>query len=287
MTEHSPAFAVDAARLLAAIGQAVVVFDLANVVTHWNPAAEVMCGWTADEAVGRDVRTLIVPDELEQSTESILDTLRAGQSWVGSFTVQRKDRSSVRAQYTSSPMFDDDGAVMAIVAVAIPLDAAVRPLLEHSTDAVVVVGSDALVHFASPSVARIFGWSAHQVVGKPAAALVHPDDEPLLKAALDPSGNSVLSTRLELRVRARNGAWRWAEASVTDLRGDPAVRGTVLNLRDVTERRAARERLTHISLHDPLTGLPNRSLMVDRIQHSHTRRGQAGALLLVDLDGLK
>lgn len=287
VTGERPDLVLDARRLLAAIGQAVIVFDPANVITHWNPAAEALLGWTAAEAVGREVTALIVPRDIEQQTDEILTGLHAGQRWGGSFTLSRKDGSALRAQFVSAPVHGDDGSVTAIVAVGSLLDDTVRPLLEHSTDAVVVVGTDRLVQFASPAVSQVFGWDPLALIGRPALSLVHPDDAPLLRAALAPGHHRVLPGRLELRVREQGGAWRWAEASVTDLLEDPAIRGIVINLRDVTDRRSNHERLTHLALHDPLTGLPNRTLMVDRIEHSHTRRGQVGALLLVDLDGLK
>ena len=287
MTAARPSGLPDALQLLAAIGQAVIIFDPANVVTHWNPAAEAMFGWSEAEAVGRNVAQLLVPLGLEQQTEDILVGLQAGRPWAGSFTILRKDGGSIRTQFTSSPVRDEDGAVTAIVAVGSQLDDVVRPLLEHSTDAVIVVGADGLVQFASPAVTHVFGWDPIDMIGRLALSFVHPDDDPLLKAALAPGHHRVLPGQLELRVQSQRGAWRWAEASVTDLLEDPAVRGTVINLRDVTDRRSNHERLTHLALHDPLTGLPNRTLMVDRIEHSHTRRGQAGALLLVDLDGLK
>ena len=287
MTSAQPVLRPDAARLLDAIGQAVIVFDLTNIVTNWNPAAEALYGWSAAEALGRDVTELIVPPGLEQQSEQLLVGLRAGQPWSGSFTATRKDGTSIRAQFISSPVRGEDGSVLAIIAVASQFDGAVRPLLEHSTDAVIVVGADGLVQFASPAVTHVFGWDPIDMIGQRALSLVHPDDDALLKAALAPGHHQVLPGKLELRVQSQRGAWRWAEASVTDLLEDPAVRGTVVNLRDVTDRRANHERLTHLALHDPLTGLPNRTLMVDRIEHSHSRRGQAGALLLVDLDGLK
>jgi diguanylate cyclase (GGDEF)-like protein len=75
--------------------------------------------------------------------------------------------------------------------------------------------------------------------------------------------------------------------TATDLLDDPTVRGLVLNYRDITERALFQERLTQQAFHDALTGLPNRALFQDRLEHALWQRGQTVALLFVDLDHLK
>jgi diguanylate cyclase (GGDEF)-like protein len=77
---------------------------------------------------------------------------------------------------------------------------------------------------------------------------------------------------------------------VTSLLHDPDVRAIVLNARDVTERKVLEEQLRHQALHDPLTGLGNRALLRDRLQHAlrrQARRDPDLALLLIDLDDFK
>src|SRR4029077_8884890 len=70
----------------------------------------------------------------------------------------------------------------------------------------------------------------------------------------------------------------------------PRVKGLVLNARDVTERKALEEELAHQAFHDSLTGLSNRALFRDRVDHALTRAGRHNeflAVLLLDLDGFK
>ena len=92
------------------------------------------------------------------------------------------------------------------------------------------------------------------------------------------------------RIRNRLGEWRHIEAHVTDMRDEQHVRGVVLNGRDVSERLVLEEELTRQAFHDGLTGLANRALFRDRLDHALARRPasrEALALLLVDLDGFK
>jgi hypothetical protein len=75
--------------------------------------------------------------------------------------------------------------------------------------------------------------------------------------------------------------------TATNLLDDPTVRGLVLNYRDITERALYEERLTQQAFHDALTGLPNRALFQDRLEHALRQRGQTLGLLFVDLDHFK
>src|SRR5262249_38264535 len=86
------------------------------------------------------------------------------------------------------------------------------------------------------------------------------------------------------------GACHHLEAHVTDLRRDRQIRGVVFNARDVTERLRLEEELGRQAFHDSLTGLPNRALFRDRLNHALARAQRSGethAVLLADLDGFK
>ena len=75
--------------------------------------------------------------------------------------------------------------------------------------------------------------------------------------------------------------------TATDLLDDPTVRGLVINYRDITERALYEERLSQQAFHDALTGLPNRALFHDRLEHTLRQRGHTVGLLFLDLDHFK
>ncbi len=80
------------------------------------------------------------------------------------------------------------------------------------------------------------------------------------------------------------------ETLATNLVGDGAVEGIVLNTRDVSERKALERRLMHEASHDTLTGLPNRMLLRDRVEQALARRRRSGApiaVIFIDLDDFK
>ena len=95
---------------------------------------------------------------------------------------------------------------------------------------------------------------------------------------------------IELRLRTRDGRVRLVEAVCQNLVEDPDVGGLVWRGRDVTDRRAFEDELSRQALHDPLTGLPNRVLLLNRL--TEALRSEPGSessvsVILVDLDGFK
>src|SRR5207237_9358531 len=110
------------------------------------------------------------------------------------------------------------------------------------------------------------GYRPEEVTGLVTPDHRHPADAADLEAAFgrarSPGGSPVLT---QTRARHRDGTWRWLELSITDLRHEPSVAGLVFTARDISERKHAEDQLVHQALHDALTGLPNRALLVDRL----------------------
>jgi diguanylate cyclase (GGDEF)-like protein/PAS domain S-box-containing protein len=162
-----------------------------------------------------------------------------------------------------------------------------RALIEHSKDGVSVIGADSLVQYDSPSVRREFG--VVRGVGEAGILGVHPDDADWLRTVI--SGLApTCSTVVEHRLVGADGV-RWVEAQITNLYDLPDVAGIVVNFRDISERRELEQRLVHQAFHDTLTGLPNRALFADRIDHAlgaQQRDASAvAAVLFIDLDDFK
>jgi PAS domain S-box-containing protein len=126
------------------------------------------------------------------------------------------------------------------------------------------------------------------------AALIHPEDQARLRSTNAASAELKDGQVLQLRYRGKHadGGWRWLSRRITPFRRNEQGRVVeVLGVvRDITDVIAAEERLTHAALHDNLTGLPNRSLLVDRLDAALARSERDGrevAVLFCDLDGFK
>ncbi|MCC6175541.1 MAG: EAL domain-containing protein [Chloroflexi bacterium] len=164
-------------------------------------------------------------------------------------------------------------------------------LVQNASDVVLVVGSDTIVRYQTPSVERVLGYPLADLDGASVATLIHPDDAPYALAYLgNPGTGAGESTPVEWRLRHQDGRWLHMEVIGTNLLSDPNVRGIVLNGRDISERKALETQLTYQAFHDPLTGLANRALFKDRVDHALARgkrHGRSLAVLFLDLDDFK
>lgn len=229
---------ISAEEQLAAIGQAVITTDPAGMIVYWNPAAERLYGWAAQEALGRDVATVTVSEVGQDVGAAIMAALRDGVPWSGGFPVQRKDGSTFPALVTDAGVYRE-GELVGIVGVSTNLGSAIRPLLERSTDAALLLRHDAVITYASPAVELLFGWEQESLVGTCVVDLIHDEDRPALGQLLeDVVAHPGAHPPAEVRVQAFHD-WRWAEAAFTNLLDDPTVRGVVCNLRPSPARVAA------------------------------------------------
>lgn len=234
---HSTTDTFGATELLHALGKAVIATRLDGTVEFWNQAAERLYGWTAEEALGQNISDLNVPDVGREIAEDIMAAIRTGGSWSGGFLVRRKDGTVFPALVTDSGIYRD-GELIGIVGVSINIGRTVLPLLERSTDAALLLRSDAVVTYASPAVRELFGWDDEGLLGSSIVPLIHPDDRHDLAGFLE-RVVSVPGAHPPVELRVKNGEeYVWAEAALTNLLDDPEVRGVVCNLRPSTRRKA-------------------------------------------------
>lgn len=167
-------------------------------------------------------------------------------------------------------------------------------IIRHAMDGIVTISESGQIEGFNPAAEEIFGYMQNEIVGKPVASLISPETQKqyhdeiqyYLRSAQRGSvgirGQEVIAIR-------KNGEQFPMELSASEMELKEQ-RFFVAIVRDVTERKLVERKIKHMAHHDHLTGLPNRSLFIDQLEHAiklAKRHNHKTAVLFLDLDGFK
>ena len=172
-------------------------------------------------------------------------------------------------------------------------EARTRAIVENVDDAIVTINESGLIESFNPAAERIFGYAATEVIGRNITLLMpepfRSEHDGYVQNYAQTGQGKIIGIGREVIAQRKNG-----EAFPVELRIGEVWLGEqrlfIGALHDITDRKAAEERITHLASHDVLTALPNRSLLLDRIEqairhaehhHSHV------AVMFIDLDQFK
>ncbi|HST51762.1 MAG TPA: PAS domain S-box protein [Pyrinomonadaceae bacterium] len=116
--KHAEASLRFRSRLLDTVEQAVIATDLAGKIIYWNQHAEKLYGWSAEEAVGRDIVEITPAESSREQAAEIMSRLVAGETWSGEFDLRRRDGVAFPALVTDTPIHDEAGRLVGIVGVS-------------------------------------------------------------------------------------------------------------------------------------------------------------------------
>jgi PAS domain S-box-containing protein len=272
---------VAAVALPAVLEEGVIVWDPRGFVVWANAAAE--------RIVGGELSTVLFSpdgDPLPPEQWPAARAARSGGRVDQEVGVPHPEGGVVWLSMRSARL--EDGTVASAFVTIGEAEAKARSaariatMVEESPDLVWMFDGRGLIEYASPSVTTALGLRQDELIGRLWRALTHPDDVPVLRAALANAGPDEPRTPLlELRLRAGDGTWRWVEGQAT-LRFRSGVAIAVeITARDVTRTRAAEEQGRRLSsqLEALVAGAPDGIVMVDSDDRIAIVNEQACSLL--------
>ena len=167
-----------------------------------------------------------------------------------------------------------------------------RIVAQNAADMIALVDVKGHRLYNSPAYEKVLGYSPGELGETSAFEQIHVDDRYKVLEAAREARSTGVGKNLQYRIRHKDGTWRILESTASTIKNEQGdVEKLVIVNRDITERRQAEQQAEHNSLHDGLTGLPNRRLFLDRLQRAFVRAqrnpGYQYAVLFVDVDGFK
>ena len=248
-------------NLLAAIvdssDDAIVSKTLDGIITSWNKSAELIFGYTAEEAIGQHI-TLIIPPERRAEESDILDRLRRGERIDHFHTVRRrKNGTLLDVSLTISPVRDSSGRVIGASKVARDITAqkqAEQALRESEqrfrviTDASPVMvwmsGTDKLCYYFNKGWLDFVGRTLEQESGNGWAENVHPEDFDRCFQTYVTNFDARRPFEMEYRMRHHTGQYRWIlDRGVPRYAADGTFEGYVGGCLDIQSQKEAAEKV--------------------------------------------
>jgi PAS domain S-box-containing protein len=165
-------------------------------------------------------------------------------------------------------------------------------ITDNAADMIAVVDRQGRRIYNSPSYGWVLGYANEELATTSSIEQVHPDDRVRVLEAAEKAYLTGRGERLEYRIRHKDGSWKVLESRSSTIPGeDGEIEGLVIVNRDITERKRAEDLLEHRAFYDGLTNLPNRALLLDRLQRAITlsrrHRNFRFAVLFIDIDEFK
>jgi diguanylate cyclase (GGDEF)-like protein/PAS domain S-box-containing protein len=168
-----------------------------------------------------------------------------------------------------------------------------RKISEKAHDAIVMMGPDKCISFWNAAAERMFGYTTAEALGREMHPLLAPHANESFNLGFEhfqrTGTGPVINKVLQLTARCKNGSTLDVEITVSPLRINGLWNALGI-FRDITEHKAAEDKIHQMALYDELTQLPNRRLLIDRLEQAMevSKRSQRfGAVLFVDLDLFK
>ncbi|KTG15945.1 MULTISPECIES: EAL domain-containing protein [unclassified Guyparkeria] len=294
---------------LDSIGDGLIATDLDGHITLMNPVAERLTGWSRDEALGRRIEDVFVichAGDHRPTAVPIRRVLEEG-TLVGlaNHTVLT-NRMGKRYHIADSaaPIQQEDGKLIGVVLAFHDMsqeyrlrealaesEQHFRTLADNGQALIWTTDTDGNRDYHNQPWLTFTGLTRNQALGKGWLEAIHPDDRDILLTTIDRAYRRRIAFTREYRLRHRSGEYRWLLVKGTPrFNSHGQFVGFMGQCLDITTDKETAAELERLAYHDGLTNLPNRALLLDRVDQAirhRQRSGGVGALFFVDLDEFK
>ncbi|MBA4392709.1 MAG: hypothetical protein C0407_04060, partial [Desulfobacca sp.] len=239
--------------------------DLNYNFTYVSPSVTKMRGLTVQEAMAQKIPDFLTPASLQQALQAMGEENERRRlnpmDWDRKITIEleeyRKDGSTVWTENEITYIGGDNQEPIGIVGVTRDIseqrrnkealrvsEERFRSLIQSSSDIIIIINEQGRVIYESPSTERILGYPSGTFIGQSPFSLIHPDDLDRVGKDLDQVFQSIYDgNTTEFRCRKVDGSWVHLEAVGSNQFTNPSVRGIVLNVREITQRKLAEKAL--------------------------------------------
>ena len=294
--------------ILASAGEGICVLDAMGKPVLINEAARRMLGWNSDEEISQTFHALTHHHRYDGSEYPLeecpihgmlLGNTNGKTVRVDDEVFWRQDGTNFPVEYTATAIINREGKVVG--AVNIFHDISQRKLVEQqlliaatafeSQEGMIITDADSVILRVNRAFSEITGYTADEAVGRKTSLLKSGRHDPAFYMEMWKHIDHQGAWQGEVWNRRKNGEVYPEWLTITAVKGSNGeVTHYVATLSDITLRKAAEDEIKHLAFYDPLTRLPNRRLLLDRLHQALASAGRSrreGALLFIDLDNFK
>ena len=278
----------------------IVIADAQSYYLDANTSICRMLGYTRQELIGLHAADIVVPTEVPH-IDTALSEIQTRADYHREWLFRRKDGTVFPAEVIATTM--PDGTLMGMIRDVTERKQAedalresaehMQTILDNMVDGVLTINQRGLVESFNLAASTIFGCTPEEIVGRNASVLIEDPDqhyeEDYLRHRFSTDGAGITSISREVHGRHRDGSLFPIHLSLSKIsrKGQTTLIGIV---RDITQQRHDEDEIRRLAFYDPLTGLPNRRLLMDRLKQAmvtSARTEKHGALMFLDLDHFK
>jgi diguanylate cyclase (GGDEF)-like protein/PAS domain S-box-containing protein len=279
--------------------------DLASGGVTWSPELFAMFGLEPTEPVPTYIeqQPMFTPESWERLSSAVASAQKAGASYDLELETVGADGINRWVQARGEAVRDANGAIVELHGVSLDItdrkaaekalassEALLRVVLDSTSDAVIRLAPGGRIEYVNGQVERNSGVPRDRWIGKTFLEMGYGEFAPIWDGYNQRVFDTGEPLSFEFEIDNAEGH-RWYETKVTpEVGADGRVAHVIQTSRDITERKVASDELQMLATHDPLTGLANRSTMLEEIGRALSagrRSGRSTAVLMMDLDHFK